>query len=236
MGTEAGQSLTMILRRKELERQAGGGSFLWGIGNSLGSGLAELLRKSVQPMVVFSEMRARAKRMDVSPSSVYLWLSYVSHDGEILPLPAHSIVTSRGESRKGTRKARHYALFCKRQLPIGDPGAGSVRFGELRNLVSSKPLGFSQVTSIVERVLCDPIAVQGPEYPVTLTAELTWPYFAPLTNPVPLSSGRLHELRHLSEVGIASSDWAAWVNVVRIEATDRAVEARRPRTQERLAF
>jgi 4-aminobutyrate aminotransferase-like enzyme len=37
MGTEAGQTLGTILRRKELERQAGSGIFAWGIGNSLGA-------------------------------------------------------------------------------------------------------------------------------------------------------------------------------------------------------
>lgn len=33
MQAEAGQSLDAIVRRKELEREANGGLFLWGVGN-----------------------------------------------------------------------------------------------------------------------------------------------------------------------------------------------------------
>jgi hypothetical protein len=37
-GTEAGQTIDRILARKEAERIANGGLFLWGIGNSVATG------------------------------------------------------------------------------------------------------------------------------------------------------------------------------------------------------
>lgn len=225
MGAEAGQALTTILRRKEAERQAGNGLFVWGIGNALSAGIVELRRRCVSPMVVFSEMRSKAKPADANPPSVHLWLSYVGPAGQVMPLPPHCIVTSRGELAKGRlRKTRHYVLFCRRAAQISARGDQTLRFGELRNLVSGKPMGFSQVTALVERTSGDQNDAEGPVYPVTFVAELTRPYFARLAHPVVLPAQRLHELREIATRDIRAEEWSNWAEGVRREAMELATE------------
>src|SRR5665647_1443535 len=85
MGTEAGQPLEDILRRKELERRVGGGLFAWGIGNSLGVNpmLAqqEMQRNDVD--VLFTPMRSAAKQIDVAPGQVLLWLDCIDEAGKL---------------------------------------------------------------------------------------------------------------------------------------------------------
>jgi|SRR5580693_804078 hypothetical protein len=83
MQAEAGQPLAHILRRKDLERSAGDGVFFWGIGNSLGTRILDLLGASGCPVVVFSTMRSKPKSEDASPDSVLRWTGYL--DGTCLP-------------------------------------------------------------------------------------------------------------------------------------------------------
>lgn len=74
MGTEAGQSLTTIRQRKELERRAGGGVFAWGIGNSLGTAIYDAQRLSPTGYieVLFTEMLGKPKLIDAKPSQMLL--------------------------------------------------------------------------------------------------------------------------------------------------------------------
>lgn len=66
MGAEAGQVLAAIIRRKEYERQLGNGVFAWGIGNALGTAVAELANTlgGRDPVVIFSPMLSKAKADD----------------------------------------------------------------------------------------------------------------------------------------------------------------------------
>ena len=72
-GTEAAQSIDQILVRKEEERQANHGLFLWGIGNAVGPSILELVRRASVPEVIFSPIKSAPREEDVSPPAVVAW-------------------------------------------------------------------------------------------------------------------------------------------------------------------
>jgi hypothetical protein len=174
-GVEAGETIEAILERKEHERQRTSGVYFWGIGNSVASGVAELVRRAPSPQVLFSPIKSRPRAVDVHPRAVVRWRGGVTLSGERITLPRTARVMS------GQSKAAHYALVCacERPLQLGD--YGRLNFGELRNLVSGNPLGASQVTAVVER-LSD--RDDGRQYVVALRARLVAPYFLRLVDPV----------------------------------------------------
>ena len=148
MGSEAGQSLGDILRRKELERSAGGGTFAWGIGNSLGEAadFARRVSPSGDVDVLFTPMKSAPKAIDIAPSQLLLWMFYQNRSGGLTALPEHMLVTSRG----GAGKRTHYALLCRSDSPLEDRhDCGAFDSSLVRNLVSANPVGSSQVTSVV---------------------------------------------------------------------------------------
>jgi hypothetical protein len=57
-GTEAGQAIVHILQRKEQERSANDGLFIWGIGNAIGPSIRELVRRTNRPEVLFSPIKS----------------------------------------------------------------------------------------------------------------------------------------------------------------------------------
>ena len=65
---EAGEPIQNILRRKELERRAGNGLFWWGIGESKGAAIGELIQTDPSPAVLFSIMRSAAAPPEVESS------------------------------------------------------------------------------------------------------------------------------------------------------------------------
>jgi len=152
MGTEAGESLDDILRRKEIERIANDGVFTWGIGNSLGGSMAQLIQNVRAPMVVFTKMKSKPKVIDETPESLLLWLTYIDANGNECPLPRYSLVTSRGHTDRATKKRSHYALLCSHRSPLKQMNNTVLDSLELRNLITGKPVGYSQVTSVVKRV------------------------------------------------------------------------------------
>src|SRR5438132_11784955 len=101
MQAEAGQPLDMILRRKEVERAAGGGLFFWGIGTSVGGKMLQMLEHVSQPKVLFSVMKAKPKPEDVSPEGIFLWTSYLDPLGVKQWLPEHVVVLSRAHTKRG---------------------------------------------------------------------------------------------------------------------------------------
>ncbi len=95
VGVEAGQPLESIFRRKEEERAANGGLFFWGIGSAIGPSIAELVRQSPQPEVMFSPIKSAARSVDAKPESVVAWTSAQRFDGSKFVLPAQALITSR---------------------------------------------------------------------------------------------------------------------------------------------
>jgi hypothetical protein len=186
-GAEAGELPSAIFQRKELERSRNGGIFLWGIGQSIGPSLPELLRLAPEPEVLFSPMRTRAAARDTSPAAVVRWRGATGYDGRRYVIPEHSLVTSR--MNPGRPQSAHYALVCKSHSPLTTPGDDEhLALETLRNLRSGTSLGASQVTAVVRRA-----ASAGPSrvnYPVTARAWLVYPYLVRLTRPACVSDNR----------------------------------------------
>lgn len=204
-GVESGESVGSILRRKEGERLATGGLFLWGIGNSVGPALRELVRKELHPKVVFSPMRSKPKAIDAAPSTVWAWSTAVGIDGKDWEIPDGLSVLSRGVGEGGRAKASHYALVCRADKPLEEGGEGEVIYETLVNLLSRNRLGHSQVTAVVARNAGASIA-QETRYPVGFVAELVYPYFIKLGDPVVLAEGQSRtSRRRLSVQGSLSA-------------------------------
>jgi hypothetical protein len=174
-GTEAGEPIRSILHRKEIERLANNGTFYWGIGNSVAPGIASLLERAGTPQVLFSPIKSRPRRADVAPECVVRWREATTIAGDRIALADTVRVTSR-PSRS------HYALVCSASEPLDLGHLGSLRFGELRNLVSGNRLGASQVTAVVSREL-NGLADGDDGYVVALRARLVEPYFVRLAAP-----------------------------------------------------
>ena len=181
-GTEAGEKIDSILARKEQERLATGGMFLWGIGNSVGPAIRDLIRLEERPVVLFSPMRSKPKAIDVAPSGLTVWSEALDLDGRDWPIPEGVKVTSRQGSETGRTKRSHYALVCRSSSPLSALNLASLRYEELVNLQSKNKLGASQVTAVVEQL------AQGTAdcttYPVSFMAELVFPYLVKLGGPL----------------------------------------------------
>jgi hypothetical protein len=173
-GTEAGETIDAILERKERERRANGGVYFWGIGNSVAPGLAELVRRTAHPNVLFSPIKSRPRAVDVHPPAVVRWRGGVTLSDERISFP-HTVRVMSGQST-----ASRYALVCASDDPLRLGDWGRLKFGALQNLLSGKALGSSQVTAVVERRLD---LEAGQEYPVAFRARLIPPYFLRLVDP-----------------------------------------------------
>jgi hypothetical protein len=190
-GTEAGQSVEQIFVRKEQERIANAGLFFWGIGNAIGPSMLELLRRTDSPEALFSPIQSTPRREDAIPSSVVAWTQAQTLSGEEYQLPEQSLITSRFDLAKP--RARHYALVCYSETRI-EAGLADERihFAGLRNLLTSRPVGASQVTAVVQAGGSAPLG-KSLLYDVAFRAQLMPPYVVTLRTPVPLAnSGHDH--------------------------------------------
>lgn len=194
-GIEAGELFDAILARKERERAANDGVFYWGIGNSVAPAIAELLLHERLPEVLFSPIRGRPRAVDVAPANVVAWTAAETLDGACFPLPRTVRVTSR-EARA------HYALVCELDTPLTLADHGTVYFGAMRNLVSGRALGASQVTAVVRRG--EHGAEGGTCYPIALRARLASPYFVRLRDPEPCQRSTAYT-RPASGLGLAAA-------------------------------
>jgi hypothetical protein len=185
-GTEAGETIDEILERKELERRRNGGVFLWGIGNSVAGAMGELVRTSATSEVLFSPIKSRPRLVDACPDVLVAWTAAETADGQRYSLPANSVVIS-GHTATSGRQTR-YALVCRSDSELVFEDAGfTVYVAALRNLVSGRPVGVSQVTAVVRRQVAPDF--EGRPYPVVFRATLTYPYVVRLREPVPVDLG-----------------------------------------------
>jgi len=118
-GTEAAQSIHQILARKEEERQANHGLFLWGIGNAVGPSILELVRRASEPEVIFSPIKSAPREEDVAPPAVVAWTAGSTICGDRYELSKTALVTSRFVP-SGPRRS-HYALVCYSEQPLHLP-------------------------------------------------------------------------------------------------------------------
>lgn len=184
-GTEAAQSIDQILVRKEEERQANHGLFLWGIGNAVGPSILELVRRANAPEVIFSPIKSPPRSEDTSPKAVVAWTAGSTLWGDRYELPEAALVTSKFDPSKPMRT--HYALVChsERHLNLSSSGM-RIALGSLRNLISGRMVGASQVTAVVERRSESMAGAYS--YDISMRAYLAPPFFVRLTDPVIVST------------------------------------------------
>lgn len=179
-GTEAAEPIDEILARKEQERAANGGVFLWGIGNAIGPSVRELLRQADKPEVLFSPIKGQPRRKDVSPPAVAVWSYGKPLEGGVFPMPQHSIVTSRFDPAAPRRA--HYALVCYGYEPLrSSPENDQISVQCLTNILTGRPVGSSQVTAVVQHHRVGP---EGTRYEVAIRAYLVHPYLLRLCEPL----------------------------------------------------
>jgi len=210
MQAEAGQGLDAIVERKERERQAGDGSFLWGIGNAPASVANVLARAGIPVRAVFSVMKTRPKAVDVAPARTVIWRRYFDAQGVERPLPPHALVTSRGDSAGGAKRF-HHALMCRSDTPLTIKRGDAFDPAAFRNAGGTgAPVGFSQVTALLRRVQMDRDAS---DYEANLTAWLAGSYWIRLTDPVELDASRLAILADIARQPI--ENWCSLVSHIR---------------------
>ena len=178
-GCEAGELIEEILLRKEQERLANGGIFLWGIGNAVGPSIIELMRRTDRPQVIFSPIKTGSRLKDIAPPAVVRWTEAEGLDGSNFTIPTNSLVTSRYDPKMP--KPYHFALVCYSSTPL-IPLKREVKIGfkQLRNLRTGRPVGASQVTAVVQ---CTGMGTEEPlMYDVAILAELANPYLVRLRN------------------------------------------------------
>lgn len=184
MQAEAGQELTTIVLRKELERRAGGGLFFWGVGNAPSKLAQPLARVGVPVPVIFSVMKSAPKKADMRPSGILAWNGYLDCHGVEQEVPGHVLVTSRSETGGGPKKT-HFALMCCSLEPLKLREGVSFNHRNYRNAGSvGGAVGASQVTALLEP--CTPGVSSAPEYQQSMSAVLTGSYWVRLTRPVRL--------------------------------------------------
>ena len=214
IGSEAGEDVAAIRRRKEWERQLGHGRFFWGIGQSLGDAPQFVSPTGASLRVLFSPMPSKSKSIDRAPHGVVLWNSWVDDQGRAYPLPDYCFITSRAHLPSGKTKAHHYALICVAENTLDEQLDCWVSPKHLRNAGTNSALGASQVTAVVR--CADPPAVEegARRYPVIFVADLRPPYFTRLAEPTPLSNSDIARIRDTSVHGDVRS-WHALVNDLR---------------------
>lgn len=215
MQAEAGQNLSAIIERKELERKAGNGLFFWGIGNAPNRKIGHLAREKEDVDVVFSIMKARPKKQDLSPSGLLVWQRYIDSEGAEHPIPNHVLVTSKlGAGKNGKRV--HYALLCKSNKPLELQDYGPFDPSAYRNVSEGqRPVGASQVTALVSRTSVESLEAA---YRVNLRARLAWSYWVRLCQPCLLQiNTKLDALMS----GIKDHEWIELVSDIRRKATSR---------------
>jgi hypothetical protein len=222
MQAEAGQGLELIMARKELERRASGGTFLWGVGNAPGTEPARLAREDVPVDVIFSVMKSRPKERDANASELNVWRGYVDEFGVERQLPAGALVTSRAGD-PSLRPRAHYALMCRSEQPLGIGDFGPFDPLAFRNVGGrGAPVGASQVTALLRETGSRPAS--SPGYRTNFRATLTGGYWVRLTNSLRLGTARARALiALLNNVDAMCAD--SWLELVAdLQGTARRTE------------
>lgn len=181
-GVESGKSEDEILLLKENERINNiNNIFLWGIGNSLLNQCKYFIDNNIEKLkVVFTPMLAKPKAIDISPDSLLAWLFYKDINGIIKELPESSIVISRGHTDYSHKK-KHYALLVSSKKSLLNQKIDEIiDYAQVRNFLSKKMVGFSQVTSIVS--LHNSIVGKSKIYSIGMIADLISPFCVELVN------------------------------------------------------
>ena len=226
MQAEAGQTLDVILARKERERAAGQGLFFWGVGNAPAVITHELARKKHPISVVFSVMKSQPRTMDSRPNGTLVWQRYIDAQGEERPIPSHVLVTSRSSSGSRPKKS-HYALTCWSENPLRISRGEKFDPSAYRNASGTgASVGASQVTALLRRVYD---SYEDADYEVNLRARLVGSYWVRLVAPLRLTSTKFNALTQE-----AFEEKASWVDFVASIRSDKHTDHSQAPRQVRL--
>lgn len=180
MQAQAGQDLRTIVARKEIERRAGEGLFLWGIGNAPARQIGYLARMAMHVDVVFSVMKTKPKLADRYPRELWVWRGYVDIYGNTQPLPRHVLVMSGNRGKVSPHRV-HYALVCEKDGPLTLKCIRPFDLTAYRNVGGTgAPVAASQVTALLRRVAGEKL---DGSYNIDMRARLAENYWVKLADP-----------------------------------------------------
>ena len=200
MGTEAGEPLEYIMHRKEIERQANGGKFVWGIGNSPGNSIVNFMQDTKKPVAIFTETRPNSKTRSIDEEeSERVWRDKL--------LPRYSFVTSHPERKE------HYALLCECDEDLRTQCHGKLNSAGVVNYESGIKPGPSQVTSLVKYA-----GEKGGygDYPIRFVASLYGEGWVTLTDYADISPETIKEVKRSADDGDIEK-WKALINKIKGE-------------------
>ncbi|SDC45388.1 hypothetical protein [Paraburkholderia lycopersici] len=203
IGPEAGVDLPTLVLRKEWERRQGGGRFLWGISQSLGSSAQVAALRTGSLLALFSPAATRpraAQDKRGKRAEVLVWNAWIDASGQVRQLPQHVFVTSGARLPSGAAREHHYALVCVSPAELSVGSSLRVYPERLRSVATAKPPGRSQRTAVVD---CVERASEagGKSHPLVFTAELEAPYFVRLTQPTLVRARDLAAIHEASRLG-----------------------------------
>lgn len=203
IGPEAGVDLSTLILRKEWERRLGGGRFLWGIGQSLGSSPQVAALRTGSLLALFSPAASRpraAQDKRGKRAEVVVWNAWIDASGQVRQLPPHVFVTSSATLPSGAPREHHYALVCVSPAELSIGSSLRVYPERLRSVSTAKLPSPSQGTVVVD---CLERATEagGKSHPLVFTAELEAPYFVRLTQPTPVKARDLAAIHEASRMG-----------------------------------
>ena len=220
MNTDAGEPLENIVRRKNLERQAGEGefsdTFWWGVGENKGPAVWKHLA-DCEPEVLFSKGLSGPAKRDTDPEERFFYTAWRAHDprrdrygGKWLPVPENVIVVS------GPRD-KYFALVCRSRRSLSLSEGGTLDPSGMRNLNNNgdkgKAPGSSQTTCVVE--YSQDAGTPGSSYAVNLRADLVLPRFVKLGGKKLLKGSQCRLLDELGNEGKTVDDYRDVVRKIR---------------------
>ena len=203
IGPGAGVDLTTLVVRKEWERRLGGGRFLWGIGQSLGSSAQVAALRTGSLLALFSPSASRPRATQDKcgkRAGVVVWNAWIDASGQVRQLPPHVFVTSGATLPSGAAREHYYALVCVSPAELSVGNSLRVFPQRLRSVSTAKAPRPSQGTVVVDCVERAAEAA-GKSHPLVFTAELEAPYFVRLTQPTPVKARDLAAIHEASRMG-----------------------------------
>ena len=199
MGTEAGEPLEYIMHRKEIERQANDGKFVWGIGNSPGNSIVNFMQDTKKPVAIFTETRPNSKTRSIDEEeSERVWRDKL--------LPRYSFVTSHPERKE------HYALLCECDEDLRTQCHGELHTGEFVHYVTCNPKLPPNSTNMMKKGegrSCKP-------YPIRFVASLYGEGWVTLTDYADISPETIKEVKRSADDGDIEK-WKALINKIKGE-------------------
>lgn len=211
IATESGEDLATIVLRKEWERRMGGGRFLWGISQPLGSSAQVAALRTGSLLALFSPMSGKPRAASKRCEDALLWNAWIDAAGQVRQLPPHAFVTSSAVMPSGETRERYYALVCSSPAELSIGCALRVHPERLRSVSTGKTLGAAQGTAVVDCTgRSEERDAHGKSYPVALAVELEAPYVVRLTQPSVVKAADLAQVRRAAREG----DFDAYAQLV----------------------